>query len=444
MISIWESVFQELSPRLIDSLQAHHESLSLELVGEDSQFIRFNRARVRQTGVVMDCSVKLTLRANQRSAYMDFPLTGDLDTDLTMGQESLSYLRQELPQLPEDPFLIFPENKGSTHEVYSGDLLSPEKAVAEILEPVSALDFTGFYASGSVLRANYNSAGQQHWFSTESFFLDYSLIGPSQKAVKRTFADRHWQQSRYEEQIQQAKSQLALLEMPVHGIKPGRYRTYLAPAATADLMGMFSWGAVSEASLRQGGSALAKLRQGKTLSPHFSLKEDFRGGNVPRFNELGEIAPSELPIIWGGNLVNTLVSSRTAKEYGLLANGAGRGEGLRSPIVSTGVLKESDILPSLDRGLYLSNLHYLNWSDRNSGRITGMTRYACFWVENGKIVAPIKDLRFDDSLYAFLGENLLGLTDFQEFIPETGTYESRSLGGQLMPGLLVEDFTFTL
>jgi predicted Zn-dependent protease len=127
-----------------------------------------------------------------------------------------------------------------------------------------------------------------------------------------------------------------------------------------------------------------------------------------------------------------------------LANGAGRGEGLRSPVVSTGVLKESEVLPSLDRGLYLSNLHYLNWSDRNSGRITGMTRYACFWVENGKIVAPIKDLRFDDSLYAFLGENLLGLTDFQEFIPETGTYESRSLGGQLMPGLLVEDFTFTL
>jgi hypothetical protein len=117
MISIWESVFQQLSLRLIDSLQAHHESLSLELVGEDSQFIRFNRARVRQTGVVMDCSVKLTLRANQRSAYMDFPLTGDLDTDLTMGQESLSYLRQELPQLPEDPFLIFPENKKIIHTV---------------------------------------------------------------------------------------------------------------------------------------------------------------------------------------------------------------------------------------------------------------------------------------------------------------------------------------
>jgi predicted Zn-dependent protease len=65
-------------------------------------------------------------------------------------------------------------------------------------------------------------------------------------------------------------------------------------------------------------------------------------------------------------------------------------------------------------------------------------------VENAEIVAPIKDLRFDESLYAFLGENLEALTDFQEFIPEIDTYESRSLGGSLMPGMLVRDFTFTL
>jgi predicted Zn-dependent protease len=207
---------------------------------------------------------------------------------------------------------------------------------------------------------------------------------------------------------------------------------------------MFSWGGVSEASLRQGGSALAKMRKGKTLSPLFNLRENFKAGNVPRFNDLGEMAPEELPLIVEGKLVNTLVSSRTAKEYGLWSNGAGTREGLRSPEVSPGSLKEEDILSELDRGLYLSNLHYLNWSDRPGGRVTGMTRYACFWVEKGEIVAPIQDLRFDDSLYAFLGENLLALTEFQEFIPQTGTYEGRSLGGFLMPGLLGEDFTFTL
>ena len=101
-------------------------------------------------------------------------------------------------------------------------------------------------------------------------------------------------------------------------------------------------------------------------------------------------------------------------------------------------------MTQLETGLYVSNLHYLNWSDHSTGRITGMTRYACFWVENGEIVAPIENLRFDESLYHFWGENLVNFTNFQEFIPEVDTYGSRQLGGRLVPGMLVEDFTYTL
>lgn len=438
-----ESDFNQLSQLLIDTLQPS-EQLTLELMGESSQFIRFNAAKVRQTGMVRDGNLKLSLIHNQRTAYAEFPLTGNLAIDTATGLQNLEYLRQEVTRLPEDPYIVLPTNQGRMQDIYQGDLLSPETAVSAILPEVQGLDFTGFYAAGTVIRANCNSAGTQHWFATESFCLDYSLIAPSEKAVKATLAGRHWQQTHYQEQIQHAKTQLRILDAPVHTVRPGRYRTYLAPAATAELLGMFSWGAVSEASLRQGESALSKLREGKSLSPRFSLRENFREGNVPRFNELGEVAPEEIPIIVNGKLVNTLTSSRTAKEYGLVANGASLGEGLRSPEVSAGTLSATDILKQLETGLYLSNLHYLNWSDRSGGRITGMTRYACFWVERGEIVAPIQDLRFDDSLYAFLGDELRDFTDFQEFIPDTGTYEARSLGGALMPGMLVENFTFTL
>jgi predicted Zn-dependent protease len=92
----------------------------------------------------------------------------------------------------------------------------------------------------------------------------------------------------------------------------------------------------------------------------------------------------------------------------------------------------------------VSNLHYLNWSDRPNGRITGMTRYACFWVEKGKIVAPIEDLRFDESLYNFWGTNLIDLTQELQFIPEVGSYGFRDLGGTLVPGMLVDNFAYTL
>jgi len=170
----------------------------------------------------------------------------------------------------------------------------------------------------------------------------------------------------------------------------------------------------------------------------------FSHGLVPRFNDLGEVAPPSLTLIEDGHLKNSLISARTAKEYNLKSNGAAGWEGLRSPEILPGQLSTTDILKALGTGLYVSNLHYLNWSDRPTGRITGMTRYACFWVEQGNIVAPIQNLRFDDSLYNFLGDNLMALTTTQELVPEVETYENRSLGGIQVPGALVEDFTYTL
>ena len=113
-------------------------------------------------------------------------------------------------------------------------------------------------------------------------------------------------------------------------------------------------------------------------------------------------------------------------------------------MISPGKLKRENILKELGTGLYISNLHYLNFSDRQAARITGMTRYACFYVENGEIVAPINDLRFDESFYNCWGKNLIDLTDFSEIIPNVSTYFSRGINANKIPGILVDDFNFTL
>ncbi len=443
LLETWESTFNQLGDILLENLTSN-EQLVIEMGGEQSHFMRFNKAQVRQSGLVTDATVKLRLISQQRTAYAAFPFTGDLDVDRAAGLDNLNYLREVLPQLPEDPYVILPQNQGSSHEVYAGQLLSPEQAAAAILEKMGNVDFTGLYTSGPVVRANRNSAGQKHWFATETFVLDYSMITPTEKAVKSIYAGADWQQDQYEAHIAQSKKQLVVMERPVKTVPPGKYRTYFAPEAVAELLAMLSWGAVSEASMQQGGSALAKLREGKRLSSMFSLRENFNLGTVPRFNDLGEVAPEVLPLIAEGQLANTLVNSRTAKEYGVSGNAASGSEGMRAAEMLSGQLASEEIVKQLDTGLYLSNLHYLNWSDRNGGRITGMTRFACFWVERGEIRQPIKDLRFDESLYSFWGENLEAITDFQALVPEVDTYEARSLGGAKVPGMLVKDFTFTL
>jgi predicted Zn-dependent protease len=73
-----------------------------------------------------------------------------------------------------------------------------------------------------------------------------------------------------------------------------------------------------------------------------------------------------------------------------------------------------------------------------------MTRFACFWVEDGKVQAPVNVMRFDDSVYRMLGENLLGLTRERELLLDRGTYGGRSSRSVELPGALIEGLIFTL
>jgi len=73
-----------------------------------------------------------------------------------------------------------------------------------------------------------------------------------------------------------------------------------------------------------------------------------------------------------------------------------------------------------------------------------MTRFASFWVEDGRIRAPLNVMRFDDTAYRILGENLEALTRERDLLPETITYGERSTESTRTPGALLKEFALTL
>jgi len=439
-----ENIFNIISENVFTLLNKE-EYLTLSFSSESTQFIRFSQSKIRQTGLVDDATLELELIHNNRTCGESFTLSGDTDADIQSATDILSNLRMEIVQLPEDPYIVLPENNGSSRDIHTGNLLSVESAADALTPAMQSVDLAGIWSSGKIYRGNTNSLGQKHWFSTETFSLDYSLITADEKMVKATFAGSEWNQSDYESFMEKSIKKLEFMKRKAIKVKPGEYRTFIASPGVRDILDMFSWNGLSEASIQQGQSSFGKMRnENSKLSPCFSLNEDFRSGSVPRFNDNGEVAPDVLNLVNGGLLENTLINSRTAKEYNVVSNNAGGGEGVRAPYMAEGELSEADVLKKIGTGLYLGNLHYLNWSDCIGGRITGMTRYACFWVENGEIVAPIENMRFDDSFYNFFGENLEAVSDKVEFNPEVGTYESRSLGGTHCPGVLLSSFSLTL
>ena len=437
------SHFDQLSESLFADLKAG-EDLVLNLAAEDSLFVRFNGNQVRQNTGVEQRTLSLQFQSSGRTVVRSKSLTGRMDADRLDFVKLVEACRAEARALPEDPNQVAVANHGTSSESFAGTLLPMEQIADAVALTAVGSDLAALYAGGPAIRANRNSKGQSHWFDTENFFLDYSLYnGP--KAAKNCYAGAIWDRDAWQGNLNRTRESLALLARPVQTVKPGKYKTYLAPSAFHDLVSMCSWGALSGAAWKQGHSAFKKLADGEVkLSNRFSLSEHFALGLTPRFNGLGEVAPAEVKLIESGALKELLVSSRTAKEFGLKSNSAIETESLRAMDVAAGSLQESDVLKQLGTGLYLSNLHYLNWSDPVSARITGMTRYACFWVEGGAIAGPIQDLRWDESLYDALGSKLMALTSHTEIHPSTDTYFVRSLGGSRTPGALIDQFTFTL
>lgn len=429
---------------------ADDEALSLEYSAEDSVFLRFNRGLVRQIGSVLNAQASFKYYRGGRTLYSAVNLTGSSEEDDARLEAALNHVRVEASLLPEDPYQTLPRAEGTSREEFPGALPDPSRLARDVLEPAGLLtsggaEFVGLHAQGWVCRGSAASSGARHWFSTQIFATDWSAYAPNGKAVKARYAGRGWDGEEWERRLRAEQARLAVLTQPEKVLAPGAYRVYLAPDALAEFMAFFSWYGLSERSLREGASAWTALREGRRLlSPLFSLTQDFSLGVQPRFNELGETAPETLPLIQSGRLVSTLVSARSARQYEVAPNAAPDSEDLRSPALAPGSLDEAAAAAALGTGLYISNLHYLNWSDFDSARVTGMTRFACVWVEDGRMSSPIKDMRFDESLYALWGCKLEGVTRQRSLVAEVGSYFRRELGGALLPGMLIDGFTFTL
>jgi predicted Zn-dependent protease len=439
-----QPLFLSLVDRAIGSLRGS-EFLLANFAGEVSDFVRFNRARVRQAMTIRQAHLTLTLVDGNRHASIRLALAADPAIDGAAVDSAVAELRADLPLLPEDPYLLYSTSVNSSDLVRSGKLPQGAEAIDTIIGSANGSDLVGILASGPVYRGFANSAGQRNWHAVDCFNFEWSLYHAQDKAVKSAYAGTDWDRAEASSRIETARERLSYLARPPKTMQPGTCRAYLAPAAVDELLWMLNWGGVSAKAQQTKQSPIQRLvEQEAHLSDRVHLRENTNGGLAPAFDAAGFVKPAAVDLIAGGRHAGALVSPRTAREYGLDANGADDSEAMQSMELGSGNLAEADALAALDHGVYVGNLWYLNYSDRTNGRITGMTRFGTFWVEGGRIVAPLSVMRFDDSLFRMLGDSLVDFTREREWIVNSGTYRQRSIETSRVPGTLLSALNFTL
>ncbi|RKZ76132.1 MAG: TldE/PmbA family protein, partial [Candidatus Parabeggiatoa sp. nov. 1] len=119
----------------------NHEVYLCEFTAEQSDFIRFNQGQVRQPGSVEQRYIDIDLIDGNRHASGQLTLSGDASTDYERVTTLLSELRDKLPHVPDDPYLLYATDVQSTESLSTNQLPDAKDALTEILTATQGHDF---------------------------------------------------------------------------------------------------------------------------------------------------------------------------------------------------------------------------------------------------------------------------------------------------------------
>lgn len=416
-------------PSVLATLVCAGEQLYAKLYAEETQYARLNHARINQSGAIHQNV--LTLFLSNGKSMVSASLEGELPSGTHL-RDWVQSLRDDLRYVPDDPWLNLSADPWQIETGGPGSSSNFEEMVSVLCESAGAHDLVGLVLAGPQTLAVCSSQGHCLVHRGGGSSVDVSFFDSEYNAVKRV---------RNQPDIQDIPAlmdgmarNLNALQRPTVTPKAGSYRAWLSAEALAELLGTISWNGFSEEAIHSGSSPLSQLYTGeKHLDPSVMLQENRLALGAPPFTEQGFPLPGEVPLIAAGSARQSLVSPRAAREFDQMINSDGLPMALH---LHAGALPDAEVLRQIGTGLYIGRLWYTNVSDPASCRLTAMTRYDCFWVEQGELAGPLAPVRVDSSLYQILGSDLEALGATMHHIPETHSYSSRSWGGAMLPGAM--------
>jgi predicted Zn-dependent protease len=195
-------------------------------------------------------------------------------------------------------------------------------------------------------------------------------------------------------------------------LDPGEYPVVLAPAALAEMLDWLAFGAFNGLAHAEGRGAFVDKLGKCVVSPAVNISDTPRyPRTLPRAFDAEGVPKAPIPLIQDGIALNVVHDTRSAalvpgaKSTGhALAPGGSSWGPIPTNIVMIGggAADEAELCRPIQRGVYVTRLWYTNAVRLNETLITGVTRDGTFLIENGKIAAPLEDMRMTDSVLRML------------------------------------------
>ena len=223
-------------------------------------------------------------------------------------------------------------------------------------------------------------------------------------------------------------------------VDPGDWPVVLEEYAVVDLLSMLGYMGFSALAVQEERSfAEPGRRVGSELVT--IVDDGMDPATLPMAFDYEGVAKQRVSLIEGGVCRDVVYDAQTAARAGR----ASTGHGLPAPnpygpfplnmAMAGGSSARDELIAGLERGLLVTRFHYTNPVHPKLAIVTGMTRDGTFLVEAGRIVGPVRNLRFTQSyLEAMAGTSAV-------------SKERRTLrgdfGGVVVPAIRVDSWTFT-
>jgi predicted Zn-dependent protease len=223
-------------------------------------------------------------------------------------------------------------------------------------------------------------------------------------------------------------------------IEAGDYPVVLEEYAVVDITDMLGY---------TGFSALAVQEERSFFEPGRRIGSDlvtivddgFDPAGLPASFDYEGVPKQQVALVEAGACREVVYDAQTAARAGRVSTG----HGLPAPnpygpfplnaVMSAGTTARDELIGGLDRGLLVTRFHYTNVVHPKLAIITGMTRDGTFLVEGGRIVGPVRNLRYTQSYL----DALAGVSAVSSSRKTIRGF----LGAAVVPALRIDGWTFT-
>jgi predicted Zn-dependent protease len=223
-------------------------------------------------------------------------------------------------------------------------------------------------------------------------------------------------------------------------VEPGDWSVVLEEYAVVDLLSMLAYMGFSALAVQEERSF---FEPGKQIGSELvTIVDDASDpGAMPMAFDYEGVAKQQVVLVDRGVCGSVVYDQQTAARAGV----ASTGHGLPAPnpygpfplnmVMSAGSTPRDALVGEMERGLLVTRFHYTNPVHPKLAIVTGMTRDGTFLVEGGRIVGPVRNLRFTQSYLAALAGTVAVGRDRRTV--------KGDFGGVLVPAVRIDSWTFT-